>query len=87
MKRFGLCSLLWYHLPGKRFDIFPFTGDDDAQKVDAFIFLNTLHHNIGSVDTQSAIVCDDHTKPVLATCSLHTNSGCGEERDILIGPW
>ena len=25
--------------------------------------------------------------PVLSTCPLHTNSGCGKERQILIGPW
>ena len=25
--------------------------------------------------------------PVLSTCLLHTNSGCGNERRILIGPW
>ena len=32
----------------------------------------------------------DHTyiqTPVLSTCPLHTNSGCGKERRILIGPW
>ena len=38
MKRFGLCSLLWYNLDVLTF--FPLTGD--AQKVDAFIFLNTI---------------------------------------------
>ena len=27
-----------------------------------------------------------HT-PVLSICSLHTISGCGKERRILIGPW
>ena len=25
--------------------------------------------------------------PVLSTCPLHTNSGCGKERRILFGPW
>ena len=25
--------------------------------------------------------------PVLSACPLHTNSGCGKERRILIGPW
>ena len=25
--------------------------------------------------------------PVLSTCPLHTNSECGKERRILIGPW
>ena len=24
---------------------------------------------------------------VLSTCPSHTNSGCGKERRILIGPW
>ena len=27
------------------------------------------------------------TPPVLSACPLHTNSGCGKERRILIGPW
>ena len=27
------------------------------------------------------------TPPVLSTCPLYTNSGCGKERRILIGPW
>ena len=31
------------------------------------------------VDPYSAM-CDDHTY-------IHTNSGCGKERRILIGPW
>ena len=26
------------------------------------------------------------TSPVLSTCPLHTNSGCGKERRILVGP-
>ena len=25
--------------------------------------------------------------PVLSTCPSHTNSGCGKERHISIGPW
>ena len=25
--------------------------------------------------------------PVLSTCPLHTNSGCGKEWRILVGPW
>ena len=29
----------------------------------------------------------DCALPVLSTCPLHTNSGCGKERRILIGPW
>ena len=28
-----------------------------------------------------------HIPPVLSTCPLHTNSGCGKEGRILIGPW
>ena len=40
------------------------------------------------VDPYSASICDDHTYiPVISTCPLHTNSGCGKERRILIGPW
>ena len=32
-------------------------------------------------------ICDDlYTPPVLSTCPLHTNSGRGKERRILIGP-
>ena len=26
-------------------------------------------------------------RSLLSTCPLHTNSGCGKERRILIGPW
>ena len=26
-------------------------------------------------------------QPVLSACPFHTNSGCGKERRILIGPW
>ena len=29
----------------------------------------------------------DVQPPVLSTCPLHTKSGCGKERRILIGPW
>ena len=28
-----------------------------------------------------------NTPPVISTCPLHNNSGCGKERRILIGPW
>ena len=28
----------------------------------------------------------DGPQPVLSTCPLHTNSGCGKERRILTGP-
>ena len=24
---------------------------------------------------------------ILSTCPLHTNSGCGKERRMLVGPW
>ena len=30
---------------------------------------------------------DVHWPLVLSACPLHTNSGCGKERRILIGPW
>ena len=30
---------------------------------------------------------DGMLPPVLSTCPLYTNSGCGKERRILIGPW
>ena len=29
----------------------------------------------------------DTTTPVLSTCPFHTNSGCGKQRRISIGPW
>ena len=29
----------------------------------------------------------EQLQKVLSTCPLHTNSGCGKERRILIGPW
>ena len=42
--------------------------------------------------SRRALISDfSHTKthipPVLSTCPLHTNSGCGKEGRILIGPW
>ena len=40
-----------------------------------------LHDN---VDWRT-IVC--RRTPVLSTCPLHTNSGCGKERRIIIDPW
>ena len=35
------------------------------------------------------VVYSDHgdASPVLSTCPLHSNSGCGKERRMLIGPW
>ena len=38
------------------------------------------------VDPYSAFVMT-YIQPVLSTCPLHTISGCGKERQILIGPW
>ena len=37
----------------------------------------------------SYAICTYSTRwsPVLSTCPLHTISGCGQERRILIGPW
>ena len=39
----------------------------------------------------SMVTCHGSTHselpPVLSTCLRHTNSGCGKERRILIGPW
>ena len=40
-----------------------------------------------AVDTYSAISYDHtYNRLILSTCPLHTNSGCGKERRILIGP-
>ena len=39
------------------------------------------------VDSTFFIVLSSMSMPVLSTCPLHTNSGCGKERRILIGPW
>ena len=41
--------------------------------------------DMGGLRLQRAIEID--RPPVLSTCPLHTNSGCGKERRILIGPW
>ena len=36
----------------------------------------------------AALKSPNHSTPtVLLTCPLHTNSACGKERRILIGPW
>ena len=34
-----------------------------------------------------ALVFSGAYPPVLFTCPLHTNSGCGKERRILTSPW
>ena len=37
---------------------------------------------------KAGVVCSHLLGPSYSsTCPLHTNSGCGEERRILIGPW
>ena len=36
---------------------------------------------------QFSWIYHNDTSLVLSTCPLHTNSGCGEERRLLIGPW
>ena len=46
-------------------------------------------HMIGLYGTKNSTPMDVSTictPPVLSTCPLHTNSGCGKERRILIGP-
>ena len=47
-----------------------------------------LAHAQRTVEEDTAIKRErPTTTPVLSTCPLHTNSGCGKERRILIGPW
>ena len=36
---------------------------------------------------ERAACIDRGLLPVLSTCPLQTNSGCGKERPIFIGPW
>ena len=40
-----------------------------------------------SVQYNNGLLPDIILPPVLSVCPLHTNSGCGKERRILIGPW
>ena len=37
-------------------------------------------------ETGKKVASIGHRTPVLSTCLLHTNSGCGKERRIIIGP-
>ena len=38
--------------------------------------------------TMDQLICASLSQStILSTCPLHTNSGCGKERRILIGPW
>ena len=47
-----------------------------------------LAHAQRTVEEDTAIKRErPTTPPVLSTCPLHTNSGCGKERRISIGPW
>ena len=39
------------------------------------------------VNGTSTFIINIPLRPVLSTCPLHTNSECGKERRILIGPW
>ena len=65
--------------------------------MDQLIFASLSHtdywYDVGmlkvsaSDDGVDPIYCILYTvPPVLSTCPLHTNSGCGKERRILIGP-
>ena len=38
-------------------------------------------------DRQMCLFVHSTIPLVLSACPLHTNSGCGKERRILIGPW
>ena len=62
-----------------------FSGANGDREI--FIFPVADDHEQDSqpypVDPYSATV----VPPVLSTCPLHTNSGCGKERRIFIGPW
>ena len=40
-----------------------------------------------SVQYTGGLPSDIFIPPVLSTCPFHTNSGCGKERRMLIGPW
>ena len=43
-------------------------------------YINTCAHAYAPGDIVRKYVC-------MYVCPLHTNSGCGKERRILIGPW
>ena len=42
---------------------------------------------IGNLTRLIHTICYYDRTLVLSTCPLHTNSGCGKERRISIGPW
>ena len=56
---------------------------DDACIVSRHPFFVTVPWGAAGFHEQS-----ERIQPsILSTCPLHTNSGCGKERRILIGPW
>ena len=52
----------------------------------AQVFIIILSFELWS-DERYGIFVVLYNPPVLSTCPLHTNGGCGKERRILIGPW
>ena len=50
------------------------------------VFKDAFNYVDGFMSLQYIISHHCNT-PVLSTCPLHTNSGCGKERRILIGSW
>ena len=40
-----------------------------------------------STDATNRYISTRIYSPILSSCSLHTNSGCGKRRRILVGPW
>ena len=51
--------------------------------------LSNTHYwyEVSMLKVRAVPVQYQYSTPVLSTCPLHTNSGCGKERRILIGPW
>ena len=58
-------------------EIWKKSGRNPSNTIDSINTINTIN-TINSVKRVEYYSC---------TCPLHTNSGCGKERRILIGPW
>ena len=66
----------------RKHDRQPYFSNQLAERDD-----HTYTHTYCSIDIMLTTTINSILPPVLSTCPLHTNSGCGKERRILIGPW
>ena len=71
-------------------ELFPRLGLSTCMSFGLLSYLpmhHCFHRAFFLATTSASLLSSRFTPPVLSTCPLHTNSGCGKERRILIGPW